>query len=98
MANSNTKNTVRDAMVLGLGLMDLTKEKVEKLVSEATKGISKQDKKKAVDHLVKYANDTKKKAKDVVLKQIKSALKELDSELRKTDKSKGKRKSKKKRA
>jgi|GEM_PF-4641383 polyhydroxyalkanoate synthesis regulator phasin len=99
MAQSNKKNLlVRDTLVLGLGLMDMTRDKVDKLVSEVTKGISKQDKKKAVDHLFKYASDTRKKAKDAVLKQIKKALDELDSELKKKDKTKKKKKSKKKRA
>ena len=79
-------------MVLGLGLMDLTREKVEKLVSEATKGISKQDKKKAVDHLFKYATDSRKKAKEVVFKQIRNVLDEFNKGLKKA-----KTKSKKKR-
>ena len=90
MVKSNKKNPlIQDTLILGLGLMDMTKDKVQKLVSEATKGISKQDKKKAVDHLFKYAADTRKKAKDMVFKQIRQTLDELDSETKKTKKKRG---------
>ena len=84
MAKSTKKNVfMHETLVLGLGLMDMTRGKVEKFVSEATKGISKQEKKKAVDHLFKYATNARKKAQDVVLKQIRRVLKEVNSELKK---------------
>ncbi len=84
MAKTNKKDAlVYKVLVLGLGLMDVTRDKIDKLVSRATKGISKQDKKKAVDHLSKYLNDTHKKAKDVAFKEIKKVLNELDLELKK---------------
>jgi polyhydroxyalkanoate synthesis regulator phasin len=92
MAKSTKKNVLmHETLVLGLGLMDMTRDKVEKFVSEATKGISKQDKKKAVDHLFKYATDTRKKAQDVVFKQIRRVVKEVNSELKKKDSTKKKR-------
>jgi hypothetical protein len=91
MAKSTKKNVLmHETLVLGLGLMDLTRDKVEKF-GLRPKGISKQDKKKAVDHLFKYATNTRKKAQDVVFKQVRRALDEIKSELKKKDKTKKKR-------
>jgi polyhydroxyalkanoate synthesis regulator phasin len=77
---------MHETLVLGLALLDMTREKVEKVVSDATKGISEQDKKKAVDRLIKYARDSRKKAEEVVSKQIKRVLDEVGLEVKKKKK------------
>ncbi|HEY4494202.1 MAG TPA: hypothetical protein VJB95_02105 [Candidatus Paceibacterota bacterium] len=86
MAKKGKNILLHETLVLGLGLMDMTKEKVNKLVSDATKGISKNDKKKAVDKLFKYTRDTRKKAESLVKTQIKKVLDEVGLEIKRKKK------------
>lgn len=85
MVKSNKKKNTptRDALVLGLGLVDLTRDKIEKIILEATKGISKQDKEKAVGRLFKHVSSARRKAESAVCRKFQEILKEMGLEIKK---------------
>ncbi len=94
-----TKDILKQSLTLGLGLMDMTKDKLDKMVKELNKGISEKDKKQAVDHLVKHVKNARTEAEKVFRGQVKKVLDELGKLEKKSKKKSPKRKaSKKKRA
>ena len=68
---------MKQSLTLGLGLVDLTKEKLDKIVKELNKGISKHDKEKAVDELFKHARSAKNEAEKVLKAHVKKLLDNL---------------------
>lgn len=94
------KNDIlKQSLTLGLGLMDLTKSKLDKMVKEINKGISEKDKKQAVDRLVKRARAARNLTEKTIRSQVKKVVAELEKESGKSSKKKksSKRKGSKKR-
>ncbi len=73
MPNKN-RDLVKKSLALGLGMMDLTRDKVEKMVKEIKKDITEKDKKQAVNELFKQAKLAKSQAEKVLKSQIKRIL------------------------
>jgi len=95
-----SRDLVREALLLGFGLIDLTKEKVEKVVKDVKrdKDINKQDADKIVDEVIGKMEKGKKVAEKVIRKQINKVRTELDLDEDNTKKasvSGGKKKTKK---
>lgn len=77
MAKGKSKKLWVEPLALGLGLMDLTRDKLKKLVKDVQKDITEKDKKKAVDRMVKLARQTKTDAEKMIRGQIKRVIDEL---------------------
>jgi polyhydroxyalkanoate synthesis regulator phasin len=92
------KSVLKQSLTLGLGLMDLTKEKLDKMVKEINKGISEKDKKDAVEDLMKRARSARKETEKVLRAQVKKVMDEMKKKAPAKKSAKKKKKSSKKRA
>ena len=95
---AKNKSVLKQSLTLGLGLMDLTKEKLDKMVKELNKGISKKDKEDAVEQLVKRARSARKETEKVIRAQVKKVMDEMKKKSPAKKSKKSKKKSSKKRA
>lgn len=92
------KSVLKQSLTLGLGLMDMTKEKLDKMVKELNKGISEKDKKDAVEQLMKRARSARKETERVIRAQVKKVMDEMKKKAPVKKSKKSKKKSGKKRA
>ncbi len=90
------KSVLKQSLTLGLGLMDMTKEKLDKMVRELNKGISEKDKKDAVEQLMKRARSARAETEKVIRAQVKKVMDEMKKKAPAAKKAK--KKSSKKRA
>ncbi len=95
---AKNKSVLKQSLTLGLGLMDLTKEKLDKMVKELNKGISKKDKEDAVEQLMKRARSARKETEKVIRAQVKKVMDEMKKKSPAKKSKKSKKKSSKKRA
>ena len=64
------KSVLKQSLTLGLGLMDLTKDKLDKMVKDLNKGISEKDKKDAVEQLIKRARSARRETEKAIRAQV----------------------------
>lgn len=68
---------LRQSLLIGLGLFDLSREKVEKYISTLKKDLSAEDRKKAADNFLKSVKLNSKEIEVKTRTQLKKALDQL---------------------
>ncbi|KKQ85959.1 MAG: hypothetical protein UT09_C0042G0001 [Parcubacteria group bacterium GW2011_GWF2_38_8] len=91
MNKKESKDIITQALLLGFGLMDITKEKIEKGIKELKKNrnIGKKETEKVAKDFLKNIDKNREEVKKIINKQVKRVIDELGLAVKKGS-SKGK--------
>lgn len=78
---NTTDGAVRQSLLVGLGLFDLSRAKVERYLAGLKKDLPAQARKKAADNFIKSIKSNSKKLEHSTRTQIKSALDAMSSKI-----------------
>ena len=77
MASKQAKDYLKQALLLGLGVMDLTTTKAGEVVKAVKKDMNKEESKKAVDDFMKMFEKNRGEISKKLKEQLKKVAKEL---------------------
>lgn len=79
MAQKKSRDLLTQALLLGFGLMDVTKEKIEKIIKEfkKDKNISGKEAEKVAKDFLNSLDENKEEVQKIIRKQIRRVVDEL---------------------
>ena len=89
-----SRDVITEALLLGFGLMDVSREKMEKAVKELKKdrNITKSESRKAVDDFMDKVSDSREDMQEMLRKHVRNIVDEMGIATKKERKTKKRRK------
>ncbi len=79
--SKKSDTTLKQSLFIGLGLVDLTREKVEKYISGLKKDLPEKERRKAADDFIKSVKSNSKEMERSVRQHLKKTLDQMSSKV-----------------